>query len=588
MEIDHGHIRPGKEKASVGRITKMRGLFVLLLLFAFQAEAEIVPLDLILDATPEEVHYIEGWLRAPAVINFTNVQFKTTRSLDFLFDDDDGLIDDLIDAPTPTPSAGGDPSLAPTGLNSDPGDALSGQPSTVTPSGDGGSDGPSTNPVDGPVSPPGDTGSGGGDGSPVPSSAPTDLNSDPGDGLSGQPSTVTPSGPSTDAGSVGGTISTVPSPAPSPAPSPDFDRRALDNGQEVNQIVHFVLFLIPNDCKKDFYGVCDWTALGVGALDNFVEGGISYCCSEDTAGRGLCNSNDIGRLILDSVLFSGQQKTVDVPAEEETDFNFPDEDRAFNVDTSGDYVLLMANCYGQGIDVLEVGSMEWKSEDRGLLPAHLYGLMLFYSAITAIYFVLIVFYYCGMRMFQDSAIPIQRYIFATMILGFFELLARASDLGFWNLNGTRSLGIVYISIALGCLKRGIANSLGVMVAKGWGIVRESLGITLAKIVFLGLVYTGITGFLQKLLGGILRTDQQWFFEGVMQLNYLLILVGVAILWRPNPNAKDYAMQMQIPTMGEDDENDLELSCVVPSAGDMGYGNDPDHPNGIRADEGQFS
>jgi hypothetical protein len=92
---------------------------------------------------------------------------------------------------------------------------------------------------------------------------------------------------------------------------------------------------------------------------------------------------------------------------------------------------------------------------------------------------------------------------------------------------------------------------------------------------------------EKILGGILRTDQKWFMNGVMQLNYLLILIGVAILWRPNSNAKDYAMQMQIPTMGEDDENDLELSYVVPS-GDMDYGNDPDHPNGIRADAGQYT
>jgi hypothetical protein len=93
---------------------------------------------------------------------------------------------------------------------------------------------------------------------------------------------------------------------------------------------------------------------------------------------------------------------------------------------------------------------------------------------------------------------------------------------------------------------------------------------------------------EKVLGGILRTDQKWFMDGVMQLNYLLILIGVAILWRPNSNAKDYAMQLQISTMGEDDENDLELSCVVPSAGDMDYGNDPDHPNGIRADSGQYT
>jgi hypothetical protein len=47
---------------------------------------------------------------------------------------------------------------------------------------------------------------------------------------------------------------------------------------------------------------------------------------------------------------------------------------------------------------------------------------------------------------------------------------------------------------------------------------------------------------------------------------------------------DYAMQMEIPALSGDD-NELELSCNVPSADDMGYddGNDPDHQNGIRVD-----
>ena len=44
------------------------------------------------------------------------------------------------------------------------------------------------------------------------------------------------------------------------------------------------------------------------------------------------------------------------------------------------------------------------------------------------------------------------------------------------------------------------------------------------------------------------------------------------------------MQMELPALGDED-NELELSCVVPSADDMGYddGNDPDHPNGMRID-----
>ena len=68
----------------------------------------------------------------------------------------------------------------------------------------------------------------------------------------------------------------------------------------------------------------------------------------------------------------------------------------------------------------------------------------------------------------------------------------------------------------------------------------------------------------------LSEDQMWIIKAVGYGNYLFILFGVSILWRPNTDAKDYAMQMQLPT-DADDENDLELSCVVPSAGDMDFG-----------------
>jgi Lung seven transmembrane receptor len=218
-----------------------------------------------------------------------------------------------------------------------------------------------------------------------------------------------------------------------------------------------------------------------------------------------------------------------------------------------------------------------------------------------------------------------------------------------------------------------------MVAMGWGVVRDSLGTALIKIVFLGILYAGLTmtrdflvveakevekvslteeeelydlalvltpliivvnlifyfwiiaslnstteylrnmnqtsklrrhlrlrcliitslfvvgiwlilNFVQ-VFTNFLSLDQMWIMEAVMHANYLFILFGVAVLWRPTSTSKDYAMQMEVPTLGGDD-NELELSCVVPSADDVDYdnkdgtdysgnGNDPDHPNGLR-------
>jgi len=290
----------------------------------------------------------------------------------------------------------------------------------------------------------------------------------------------------------------------------------------------------------------------------------------------------------------------------------------------------------------------------------------------AVYFVLALWYFCGMKMYQDAAIPIQKFILATMILGFLEVTFRAADLIIWNVEGVQSDVVTYTALALGVLKRGSSRCLGVMVAMGWGVVRDTLGTALVKIIFLGLLYTGlviaqefffvaaedvqtisstekdelldlallllpiifvvnlifyfwilsslnstaeylrnmnqtsklrrhlrlrcliITSltvvaawfilYLVQAFTRILTQDQLWVMDAAMHANYLFVLVGVSILWRPNSNAKDYAMQMELPAAG-DDENELELSCVVPSADDMAFddGNDPDHPNGVRVD-----
>lgn len=325
--------------------------------------------------------------------------------------------------------------------------------------------------------------------------------------------------------------------------------------------------------------------------------------------------------------------------------------------------------------------------------------MFFYGATTAIYLVLGLWYYSGMRMFQEAAIPIQKYFLGTIVLGFLATAFQGINLLYWNMVGFRSpvvmwigkslsivnngclkgytnrevnphnvlvsltLNFIIIALALGTLFQASLSCLGVMVAKGWGVVRDTLGMTLCKIILLGLVYSGLAlvraflkaasssaqlvsskeqeefdlalvltlvifcinvGFyfwiiysarataeylknmnqtsklrrhlrlqcliitsmiisvaltganaIQALSGPrfpyavepIMSYDQVWIIKAVGYANYLFILIGVTILWRPTADSKDYAMQMQIPSAYE--ENDLELSCVVPSADDMG-------------------
>ena len=59
----------------------------------------------------------------------------------------------------------------------------------------------------------------------------------------------------------------------------------------------------------------------------------------------------------------------------------------------------------------------------------------------------------------------------------------------------------------------------------------------------------------------------------MELNYIFVLMGVAILWRPQENAKEYAYVMELPSVASDDDgvSEMELVGAVPSAADEDEG-----------------
>jgi len=67
--------------------------------------------------------------------------------------------------------------------------------------------------------------------------------------------------------------------------------------------------------------------------------------------------------------------------------------------------------------------------------------------------------------------------------------------------------------------------------------------------------------------GILDDQSLWIADALIELNYFFILVTIAYLWRPNSNAKEFAHVIELPTLG-DDEDDLQMTenaACVPSA-----------------------
>eukprot|EP00560_Eucampia_antarctica_P008375 CAMPEP_0197825104 /NCGR_PEP_ID=MMETSP1437-20131217/2240_1 /TAXON_ID=49252 ORGANISM="Eucampia antarctica, Strain CCMP1452" /NCGR_SAMPLE_ID=MMETSP1437 /ASSEMBLY_ACC=CAM_ASM_001096 /LENGTH=483 /DNA_ID=CAMNT_0043424969 /DNA_START=269 /DNA_END=1720 /DNA_ORIENTATION=+ len=53
-------------------------------------------------------------------------------------------------------------------------------------------------------------------------------------------------------------------------------------------------------------------------------------------------------------------------------------------------------------------------------------------------------------------------------------------------------------------------------------------------------------------------EQKWVVQGAWEVNYLAILISVAILWRPHPDSKNYAYVMELSS----EDNDIEMETSI--------------------------
>lgn len=159
---------------------------------------------------------------------------------------------------------------------------------------------------------------------------------------------------------------------------------------------------------------------------------------------GLCEGSQYGRLIMDSTKFAGKHRFKSVPAS--GDFQESLKYGRFeqkSAKASGKYVLVMANCNDEGRTILVKGKTIWKSV-HGYLPGDLFGLMYFFAALTALYFLMLLWYGVTMKIHEEEIIPIQRWVFGTICMGTLELFFRTGDLFVWNEDGTRFWAAFYV------------------------------------------------------------------------------------------------------------------------------------------------
>lgn len=285
--------------------------------------SEIVELSLILDADSTTVHYVQGYISAPGHVDLSDLKFVSTEEPAFIHGEDDDMFEEenddsmtnstMNDDNTPGGSATDVPKPAPTSKSVVPQPAPTSKPARNKPV-------PTAKPVPKPARTSKPV---------VPQPAPTSKPA-----LNRPAATTAP----TPIGGNGRNRTRFLLDGDDDGNGNGDEDGATDDNNIEDSVVNIVMFRLPDACANS-PGGCDWATLGVGAPDETVEGGITYCCTEDAASRKLCRPKLIGQLILNSN-FQGEQRQLEIPAQ--GDFIMAVEPQSqFEEGHNGNYALVL-------------------------------------------------------------------------------------------------------------------------------------------------------------------------------------------------------------------------------------------------------
>ena len=89
---------------------------------------------------------------------------------------------------------------------------------------------------------------------------------------------------------------------------------------------------------------------------------------------------------------------------------------------------------------------------------------------------------------------------------------------------------------------------------------------------------------------ILSEGKQWVIRAMWDVNYTFVLVAIALLWKPDPRAKEFAYVMELPSLGDDDDgDDLVLDSNVGCADDYeDDGVNVQYSDAVSGQDGRFT
>jgi hypothetical protein len=252
--------------------------------------------------------------------------------------------------------------------------------------------------------------------------------------------------------------------------------------------------LIPQGGCSNEDGTCDWTPLGVGVKNH---GQITWCCTLTDQEHDRCQE-PLNRLIINPSLFTGSLSSITIPGPHVATFRGKLDNPIVTIpaESSGRYVLIMANCNPDGRLVYVEGSYSFKSKS-GYLSGSLLGTLRLFLVLSVAYTLLLVFIlldrgliysaskisksFRAMYMVVTSSeeheniapsrsLLLERCIVATITMGWLEALIQAIAYSIWNSSDNHISVLTYSGIVLGIAKHTFSRGLLVLIGLGWGVL----------------------------------------------------------------------------------------------------------------------
>lgn len=144
-------------------------------------------------------------------------------------------------------------------------------------------------------------------------------------------------------------------------------------------------------------------------------------------------------------------------------FESKKESHTFHVNTTGMYYLALAYC-GSEKNITIDGVAEWVSS-YGYLPGKDYGLLWAFSALSAMYFLMLLIWGPMCLWHRKELFSVQFWITGVMMLGLLESLLRYIDFRVWNLMGVRDTALLCTAVSLLTLKKTLCRVLVLLVRR---------------------------------------------------------------------------------------------------------------------------